>query len=76
MLPNWAAPPALVVQVTVPVGTVLMVAASVTVAVHVCVLSTTRLVRVQETAVVVFALMMLNALLVVSVKPALEALSV
>ena len=54
----------------------MMVAASVTVAVHVCVLSTTRLVRVHETTVVVFALIMLNALLVVPVKPALEALSV
>jgi hypothetical protein len=73
VLPNWLVPPALVVQVTEPVGTVFRVAVFVAVAVHVWALSTTKFVEVQLTAVVVTARVIGNELLVAPVRDPLEA---
>ena len=63
-------------QLTLPVGTVLAVLESVTVAVHVVEASITSEVGVQLTTALVFALVTSNELLVAPVSPALEAASV
>ncbi len=74
---NWFEPPELfVAQLTLPVGIVLTVAVSVTVAVHAADWSTTSVVGVQVTTVVVAAAVTLNELLGAPVTPLLVAESV